>query len=344
MSSQPTENGDALINHRMPSVILCGYERGGTTLLSQIFRENGYVGGFEVGALMCETPAHFLSYKPYIDMLRPGWKLGNRIEMKDLCSGSFEDFYHKLVSTAFPKAIKKKAFDKTPIYMRKLGTVLHRAPFVKKAVVITRDPRAVFTSWARRACPEGAPVSRVEREVQNRMKQYAERYLDYFYGAIAHEHNPRVLFIAFEQLCLSQSNSLKQLGIFCRGRPFRLKELNHKFKNIQGKSISIKNVLEFEGYLSNETQAAILELTHEAAAFFCDTSLQIRYGDRWRELNSAVDEILDREALDELSYQIDGVYLEPRTYLLRNRDVLQSGMSPVSHFKQYGLAEGRSGA
>ena len=51
-----------------------------------------------------------------------------------------------------------KFFDKTPIYMSELGKCLHKAPFMKKAIVIHRDPRAVFLSMAKRMSP-GIPVN-----------------------------------------------------------------------------------------------------------------------------------------------------------------------------------------
>lgn len=331
------------MSRQLPSILLCGYERGGTTLLSQIFRENGYVGGFEVGALMCDTPKAFLSYKPYCDMLRPGWKLGNRITLKELCSADFEHFYHGLVSTAFPKKRDAPAFDKTPIYMSRLGYTLSRTSFINKAVVITRDPRAVFVSWAKRAIPEGANAKAVDRLVRSQLPQYSRRYLDYFFGSITHRSSSNVMFIAYEDLCINQVDTIKRLGSFACERDFVLTDMTHNYKNIYGNNIGTSNVAAFDQYLEAETQDLVLKATELARPFFFEDvgtkSLSTLGG--WEKLENTAATTLEKFRLDATPVNIDGFYFEPETYLLRNSDVLLRAINPVDHFRRYGRREGR---
>ena len=85
----------------LPSILICGYERGGTTLLAELFRSNGYESGFECGVLMCDTPKGFLNYKPYVDMLVSGW--GIKVEdIQEICSSGFEQFYQQLIEKSNP--------------------------------------------------------------------------------------------------------------------------------------------------------------------------------------------------------------------------------------------------
>lgn len=45
--------------------LLCGYERGGTALLSGIFRANGFDSGFECGVLLADQPKDMSALQPY---------------------------------------------------------------------------------------------------------------------------------------------------------------------------------------------------------------------------------------------------------------------------------------
>lgn len=325
----------------LPEIVLCGYERGGTTLLSQIFRENGFVSGFEVGVLMCRSPEEFMRYKPYCDMLHAGWGLGQRISLTELCQGSFEYFYKTLATTAYPRKIKQRFFDKTPIYMSRLGYVLQQTEFIKKAVVITRDPRAVFTSWAKRQLGDAPTPKAVEKEIKRRLSPYASRYLDYFAGCIAQRNSPNVMFVAYEALCLSPQPVLQAMGEFAVGQPFTLERMNHNYKNVYGDAISTDNVREFEHYLSQNTQRLILNATREAAPFFLRDGDLSEHERSWDALRASVDRVLRRYKISHSSEYLDGVYFEPETYLIRNRDVLENGADPRRHFLKYGKSESR---
>lgn len=325
----------------LPDIILCGYERGGTTLLSQIFRENGYVSGFEVGVLMCDSPATFPDFKPYVDMLHAGWGLGKRITVEELCSADFAHFYRRLATTAYPRKVKQRFFDKTPIYMSRLGFVLQQTEFIKKAVVITRDPRAVFTSWAKRQFDDAVKPETIDREVRKRLKQYAARYLHYFFGCIAHRSRSNVYFLPYEELCAEPERYVAALGEFATGSPFELDTMEHRFNNVYGNTISTENVAEFGGLLSEKTQVMVLEATKPAAVFFFKDRDMTPYLQHWAQLESQVRSVLARHRIRDFAEQVAGSYFEPETYLLRNEDVLSKRMDPRSHFLNHGKSEAR---
>ena len=327
----------------LPSIILCGYERGGTTLLSQIFRENGYVSGFEVGVLLCESPKHFLNFKPYVDMLPAGWGLGQRISMEELCKGDFAYFYRKLLATAYPRYKNLPCFDKTPAYMSRLGYVLSQTEFINKAVVITRDPRAVFVSWAKRALGDDkASPKNVEKLVLQKLKPYTQRYLEYFYGCIAHRNNPSVHFVAYEQLCINSQREVSALGRFACNESFSLALLTHKFNNVYGDHVSTENVLEFDRFLSASAQTQVLEANKFAANFFCDVTETLNYLWAWQDIEAKVISVLEKYDLANVrQLQVGGEVFEPETYLFKNQDVLQRKANPVDHYIKFGKGEGR---
>ncbi|MEI2422495.1 hypothetical protein V6O07_19615, partial [Arthrospira platensis SPKY2] len=56
------------------AALVCGFERGGTTLISEIIRQHPLLdSGFECGFLLGKDPAEFTSIQPYCNMLKAGW-------------------------------------------------------------------------------------------------------------------------------------------------------------------------------------------------------------------------------------------------------------------------------
>jgi hypothetical protein len=227
--------------------------------------------------------------------------------------------------------------------MSRLGYALSQTNFINKAVVITRDPRAVFVSWAKRSLPEDATVKSVGRQVRSKLPQYSKRYLDYFFGCITHRTSPNVMFVAYEDLCLNQVHNIKRLGEFASGQEFVLKEMTHNYKNIYGKTIGTENVFEYDQYLEAETQARVLKATGLARPFFFDALGQPDSSvlHEWERLENSVGTILGKFKIDAASVDVDGVYFEPETYLLRNKDVRRKAINPIEHFRRYGRKEGR---
>lgn len=322
----------------LPGIVLCGYERGGTTLIAEVFRANGYKSGFECGVLMCDCPANFLNYKPYIDMLADGWGIEPH-EIAGICNGTFEDFYERLISLAFPDSNKiNKFFDKTPIYMSKLGQVLNRTDFIDKACVIHRDPRSVFVSWAKRV-GKGRDI---ERTVRKHLNNFCARYLNYFIGCAAHINNPSVLFIPFEEFCLREDFYYQAIGLFSEGRAFEPRTERSQFENVTGTGMDHDKVFEFEKYLSKKTQNDILESTRLASIFFANAEDRIKYGDYWSEMKTKTECLLKNfDILDAYATEVNGIYFEPMTYLILYPDVLNAKVNPINHFRDYGVLEKR---
>ena len=124
----------------LPRVLLCGYERGGTTHMSELFRANGFESGFDCGVLLVNEPAEMPSVQKHL--------------VDEACRGSIEDFCDTAVSATFPDRADGSIFDKTPGYMGRMGKCLSRAPLIEKSEVIYCDLRSIFVSMAGRLWPK----------------------------------------------------------------------------------------------------------------------------------------------------------------------------------------------
>jgi len=101
-------------------------------------------------------------------------------------------------------------------------------------------------------------------------------------------------------------------------------------------------VLEYKHYLKQETQDIILDSTKLASRFFHDASDCIQYGEHWSSISADIKEILKKNNITQISYDIDGTYFEPETYLLRYRDLIRAGINPLEHFQKNGKSEKRT--
>lgn len=316
-------------------VILCGYERGGTTLLSEIFRANGYESGFECGVLLAPSPQQFSNVKPYWDMLLNGWGISEETRAR-ASERDFAGFYKVLCDAAFPDH-GGGFFDKTPKYMECLGTARSRAPFARKAVVIHRDPRAVFLSMSKRL----SPTLGAEQAVEKNFTELTRRYLSYFTGSIAHLNSDDVLFVPFEELVSREDAWLKTLGLAIRGAPFIRRTARARFENVTSSAMDLGKVIEYDHLLGKALQDRILDATRLASLFFADPVSRAGYGGLWAETSGRINTILTRNDLPRTGMTASGAYFEPFTYLLRYPDVLAAGMNPVVHYTKNGIRERR---
>lgn len=320
----------------LPSILLCGYARGGTTLLSEILRANGYESGFECGVLLADKPSDFAKIEPYFNMLLGGWKISADIR-REAINGDFRHFYSTLIGAAFSASDASGYFDKTPIYMQHLGKCLSRTDFINKAIVITRDPRSVFVSMAKRLEPN---IS-IEEAVTKRLNYLVDRYLSYFIGSIAHSNNENVLFVPFEELCSREDAILKTIGFFVEGKVFSKRQKASAFVNVSSNGMDLSRISEFDRYLSPSLQKLILNRTRIASPFFMNVSERISLGDMHAETLNNIKKILRNFDLPQTGIIIDGTYFEPMTYLLRYPDILAAKINPVKHFQRSGQKEKR---
>ncbi|WP_454268228.1 sulfotransferase [Roseovarius sp. MBR-51] len=320
---------------RTPDFIIAGYERGGTTLLSELFRANGYESGLECGVLMAHAPAEFPQIQPYWNNMPKDWNLSAET-FYDAISGDVATFYDRIFSAAFPDH-SGGYFDKTPKYMDLLGLCLHRAPFARGAVVIHRDPRAVFASMSKRIEPTLDAVQTIEKHFDF----FVSRYLSYFCGCIAHLERPNVLFVPFEELVSREQTWLKVLGHFARGTPFQPMSARSRFDNVTSETMDLEKVIEFDRLLPQALQTRILEATQLASLFFAGPVERARYGQLWQDRIGLAKQRLGQFDLPATGVEVDGAYFEPLTYLLRYVDVLKSGLNPVDHYIRHGRGEKR---
>lgn len=323
-----------MASRKLPEFLLAGYERGGTTLLSELFRANGYESGFEGGVLLGANPAAFPTLGDLWKHIPVGWGVSPQVRAEAI-KGDFESFYDTLFSAAFPSH-SGGFFDKTPAYMRSLGVCLRRAPFAR-AIVIHRDPRSVFLSQSSRIVP-GVDA---ETAINRVFAELVDRYLSYFLGSIGHLCNPRVLFVPFEEFVSRESTWLQVIGQFSVGRPFqRIHRV--RFPNA---SVGMKpsKVTECQK-LSKALQERILRATKLASLFFADPYERIRHGGVWQERLQQAREILNRDSLPDTGMTVVGRPFEPLTYLLRYPDVARCGVNPVEHYTRHGAREGRTPA
>lgn len=318
--------------------LLAGYERGGTTLLSELFRANGYESGFECGVLLGNSPADMKKLQPYWEMLPKGWNISENT-LNEAIKGDFQHFYQTICRAAFP-SFNGNFFDKTPKYMESLGACMNRAKFIKGAVIIHRDPRAVFVSLSKRL----TPGEDTETAIKKNFKILQNRYMSYFLGSIGHIENPNVLFIPFEEIVSREDVWLRTLGYFTRGEPFKKRTSNSRFVNVSSSKMDLRKIIEFDDLLTRELQEKILEATRVASLFFASPVERARYGEIWETTLETAKKRLSTFELPAVGMDVDGIYFEPLTYLIRYPDVLKSGSSPVVHFQKAGRREKRIAA
>lgn len=324
------------INKPPINYIISGYERGGTTLLSEIFRANGFESGFECGVLMARKPKEMYKIEPYWTMLLKGWGISEETR-REAASGDFAHFYKTICKEAFPTH-SGPFFDKTPIYMSQIGLCLHRAPFAKGAIVIHRDPRAVFLSMSKRLSPELAPDDAVEQNFQ----QLTNRYIRYFEGCISHHKSPKVLFVPFEELVTREDSWLNIIGNFVNQKKFGARNAPPRYSNVSSKTTDLTPVHEYSELLSKSTQKKILEATKIASVFFADPIDRAKYAPFWGEIKESAEKIIKNHQLPNTLTLNNGVYFEPFTYLIKNPDVREAKTNPVDHFINVGTKEGRT--
>ena len=138
----------------MLGFVVCGPEHSGTTVVSDLFRQiPGVSAGFEVGALLADTPRRFPEITVHAQIAKTSWGLDEDAFAKCCDTDDFSVFYARL-QTASPilKPGTHTIFDKTPRYLACLRACLSKTemPFI----VIHKDPRAtVYSDWHRAGSP-----------------------------------------------------------------------------------------------------------------------------------------------------------------------------------------------
>jgi hypothetical protein len=217
--------------------IVCGYERGGTSLIAELLRQHPDLdGGFEGGFLLGKEPRDFLSIPPYRSNVKLGWGITEE-ELRFVCdTDSWQDLYSRLRAKAREVGDKRAwLFDKTPKYMETLPKVLRKVPDVL-CIVVVRDPRAVLWSWAKRS---GIGL---ENWTGERLKSSCKRYVLYGKGwqaAIRAGLTSRIFLVRYEAFCTDPGTWATEIFRFL-GMEFNdsFLHFNPKFPNVYGKTPS----------------------------------------------------------------------------------------------------------
>ncbi len=271
MKHQEKLRMDNVTNKTSIAAIICGYERGGTTLISEILRQypNLY-SGFECGLLLAEKMPEFLSLEPYNSMTKLSWRIKDD-ELEYVCqANTWLDAYKRLKEKT--RLITKQEgaliFDKTPKYMQKLSQVLAKVPDVP-CIVIVRDPRAVLWSWAKRS---GLGV---QKWVKEHLDSHCERYLSYANGwkeAVENGLGDQILLIQYESLCISPVDNARKIfefiGLEFDNSYLHFQEESKKFDNVYNDTVSSSYINEYKDKFSQETCTKILDKTAEFQDWF----------------------------------------------------------------------------
>jgi hypothetical protein len=244
--------------------IICGYERGGTTLVNKLLLSHtDLCSGFESGFLLADTPAKYLDRK-FSDyngsLIKNGWGINDR-DLAYICeSNNWNQGYDRLRERSH--VINDKSaflFDKTPRYMRVLNDVLCRYQLAP-CVVVLRRPEAVICSWLKRK--EDVDINDPGWIL---LRRFCRRYNDYARGyAEALKYHPyRILTIQYEELCNSPQQALnKILAHIGYEGDTDLRAFEEEY-GVRGGDVTNEYVDEYKNILSKKIIKTIRRLTQK---------------------------------------------------------------------------------
>lgn len=222
-------------------------------MVSEILRQHPQLGsGFEGGLLFSDDPQEFRSLEPYLSSLKVSWGVDDE-DLEYICSGAgWQEVYGRLLERS-RKVDSKFIFDKTPKYMKSLTDVLSRVDV--PCIAITRDPRALFYSWAKRTDFEA------DDWCKQNISKLVQRYKSYGHGLKkALKTNPgRVLVVQYESLCVNPIVEAERMLTFI-GLDFdeTFVQFVNPNKNIHQKTISSDYITEYRTHISDETSNEII--------------------------------------------------------------------------------------
>jgi len=229
--------------------IICGFEHGGTTMLSELIRQHPAVDGrFEIGFLLKDRIADFYREDNlHVEFLRSFWGVSDACLRDYICkASSWAEAYRRLVECS---VVDNDAliYDKTPGYMSMLNKVLAKVD--APCVALMRDPRAILCSTRKRH--------------HLTTEAFYKHYRWYAKGLVrALKRSPqRILVVQYERLCLEPRREAKRvydfLGLDLQEDYITLPELAPKHDNVHG-AISDNFVFEYREKLSKADQELLL--------------------------------------------------------------------------------------
>ncbi len=252
--------------NRILKTIVCGYERGGTTLINEILRSHPRMdSGFECGFLLAPSPRDYLKagYRDFNgSLIKNGWGITQE-ELEDyICdTDSWETVYRRLREKS--RVVENKSvmlFDKTPKYLERLDQVMGRIPSIP-CIVIAKEAKGVIWSWIKRS---DSSIDAAIRDEQ--LKAYANRYISYYKGfeRALPLFSDRILLVHYHKLCAHPVREVKRIFKFLK-MPFSRNVMQFQSNyGVHGSKISKEYMNEHERHLPKQTLARIDELTEKA--------------------------------------------------------------------------------
>ena len=257
------------------AAIICGFPRGGTTLLSEVLRQHPNINaGFEGGLLLGNKPSDFEKIQPYSQMLQKSWKIEDKALQYICHARDWLEAYRHLVECS--SIITNKncwIFDKTPKCMQFLPHILQKIEAIP-CLVIVRDPRAVLYSWSKRLSLN-QKIS-MEEWLDQYLESSCNKYMAFVNGykkAIKKGYSHRILLVKYEDLCRNQAQEFEKIFDFI-GLIFDSSYLrfNSNFKNVYGGGISQDHLNEYINYIPEKYCSKILKMTEKESTLVWDTA------------------------------------------------------------------------
>jgi SAM-dependent methyltransferase len=186
-----------------------------------------------------------------------GWGLALE-DMEYVCSApDWEEMYRRLAGR-FRPGEQVRVFDKTPRYMEHLPSVMAKVPGAP-AIVVVRDPRALFWSWLKRA---GERPTDWLQAYPGRYRSYAAGYR----AALRAGLGDRLLLVRHEDLSLRPEEEGRRIFSFL-GLEFdpAYVSFQPRFRNVRGGGVTSAFVLEYREHLTAGECEQILASTSDFA-------------------------------------------------------------------------------
>ena len=269
--------------------IVCGFERGGTTLIAELIRQDpGIDGRFECGFLLVDRISDYASMDVFVRNLKAGWGLSEESFNYILQAQSHKDAYKRLVERSNLPDKNVRIYDKTPRYMLYLSDVLKKTDV--PCICVVRDPRALY--WSKRKRYDHEKIlhqdyGRLYRLKSNLhripvLKSYSQKFLEREREKVwlkgfclnflrfanawksANQLFPeRILLVSHDKLCINPSEETRRiydfLGLQFKEEYIKLPTTPDPYVNRGG--IVKEMVYEYKDGLSRNAQDYILKGT-----------------------------------------------------------------------------------
>lgn len=232
--------------------IICGCARSGTTLVSELLRQHPAVDGrFECGFLLVETMSDFMSLEPYVSHLKGGWGLTQESFAYICQASSWQMAYQRLIERSNLPDKSVRIYDKTPLYLRHLKTVMAKVEV--PCICVVRDPRALYWSQTKRD----------ERSLEHFCRDYVTN--GKAWRAARNLFPERILLVRHELLCVEPESEARRIFGFL-GLDFHADYLslpNTRYPYVQRGGITDDVVLEYRSHLTLDQQEYLVRNTSE---------------------------------------------------------------------------------